>query len=524
MNFELIGILVRLRYKLLWAKTRTRNGKIALFFAGYLLLVMVLALFGAGGLGAGMTAIRSGKGTLLAGVLLGGIYAQAMLASVILGFGMNTVFSEAELRRYPLRETERRLTRHFIGVVDPFWILFLVLDLGIALGLYLFGVGSFWLGLIAVLLLFVSNYAAARVLGGLVDRLMAKKGGSIILLVSVMAVGMLPSVLQPVIHKNAAAVTLLGQLWRSLPPAGAAMAMTRTDLSAFSGMGMIVLWTGALLAALAALERRPAKAQVAQSAKVSWESRIDRIGALFGPTYGPLVAHWMRFYFRNNRFRTIYPLTLPLGAFIVFFWGRRPGMVGGMFPAAVAGFSIIGAVGTFQFAVNQFGYVGGGFRRFLLLPRDPAAAFRAGSFAFVSLSAALIPVAGLLWALFSPKPFDARALAMLVSASVTSLFGFHGVALWTSLLGPRRGNFNMSLGNDLSFAGNVAVIGGMMSMLFLPALLHQFWPAALAPEHWWATPPLAVVAAAFYFTSLKSTTALFRRKREALMAMMEGRG
>ena len=38
MNFQLIGVLIRLRYKLLWAKTRTRNGKIALFFAGYLLL------------------------------------------------------------------------------------------------------------------------------------------------------------------------------------------------------------------------------------------------------------------------------------------------------------------------------------------------------------------------------------------------------------------------------------------------------------------------------------------------------
>ena len=35
MNFELIGNLVRLRYKLLWAKTRSRNGRIALFMAGH---------------------------------------------------------------------------------------------------------------------------------------------------------------------------------------------------------------------------------------------------------------------------------------------------------------------------------------------------------------------------------------------------------------------------------------------------------------------------------------------------------
>src|ERR1039457_2150640 len=150
MNFELIGVLIRLRYKLLWAKTRTRNGKIALFFAGYLLLAMVAMLLSLGGVGAGMTAIRSGRAMLVAGALLGGIYAQAIVASVVLGFGMTAIFSETELRRYPVRALERRFTRHFIGIVDPYWLLFLTLDLGIALGLYLFGAGFFWFGLIAI--------------------------------------------------------------------------------------------------------------------------------------------------------------------------------------------------------------------------------------------------------------------------------------------------------------------------------------------------------------------------------------
>ena len=202
MNFELIGVLIRLRYKLLWAKTRTRNGKIALFFASYLLLVMVIALLAAGGIGVGMTAIRSGKATFIAGVLLGGIYGQAIVASVVLGFGMTAIFSETELRRYPVRALERRLTRHFIGIVDPYWLLFLTLDLGLALGLYLVGAGSFWLGLIAALLLFCSNYVAARVLGMLVDRLMMKKGGSAIMLVCIMMLGLLPATLGPVIRKN----------------------------------------------------------------------------------------------------------------------------------------------------------------------------------------------------------------------------------------------------------------------------------------------------------------------------------
>jgi hypothetical protein len=522
MNLELIGILIRLRYRLLWAKTRTRNGKIALFFAGYFLLVMVGALFAAGGVGAGMTAIKSGKGSLLAGVLLTGVFAQAMLASVVLGFGMTTVFSETELRRYPLREWERRLTRHLIGIVDPFWLLFLLLDLGIALGLYLFGAGSFWLGLIAVLLLFVCNYAAARLLGALVERLMAKKGGSAILLVIVISLGVLPSLLQPLVHKNSPLLETIAQLWRATPAAAAGVAMTHMDMSGLSSLGVIFLWIGGFLAVLVFLERHPLKIAVVQATKITWGNPFDGIASLYGPKTGPLVAHWMRFYFRNNRFRTIYPLTIPLAAFLLYFFGRQK-MGGSPFASALSAFLILGCIGTYQFAVNQFGYVGGGFRRFLLLPTEPAAAFRAGSLAFLTLSGALIPVGVVLWTIFSPTAFDVRALAMLTGASVTTLFFCHGVALWTSLLGPRRANFNMSLGNDLSFAGNIAVIGGMMTMLFLPRGLQAAFPGTITPQYWWIMVASAFAAAVFYFASLKSASTMFRGRREAMMVLLEGK-
>jgi hypothetical protein len=523
MNFQLIGVLIRLRYRLLWAKTRTRNGKIALFFAGYVLLIMVISLLAAGGVGAGMTAIRSGKGLIIAGVLLGGIYGQAIVASVVLGFGMTAIFSETELRRYPVRALERRLTRHFIGIVDPYWLLFLALDLGLALGLYLFGAGSFWLGLIAALLLFCSNYVAARVLGILVDRLMMKKGGSAIMLVSMMLLGLLPAMLTPVIHRNPAIQDAVTRMWQSTPPAGAAVAMTQPNLAALSGLGMILLWTGALAAALVVLERRPPKIRVAQASKVVWESPLDRIGAIFGSETGPLVAFWLRFYSRHNRFRTIYPLALPLAAFLQFFYSRQSHDAGGTFHISLSVFLILGFIGTAQFAVNQFGYTAGGFRRFLLLPTVGSTAFRAGSYMFIMLSAALILPAALLWSLFVPAHFDPRAIIMLVAASVSSLFLFHGIALWTSLLGPRRGNYNQSFGNDLSFAGNLVVIGGMLCLLFGPQLAAKQWPGVLTPDYWYVTPVTAVLAVVFYFTSLHFATALFRVKRESLMVLLEGK-
>jgi hypothetical protein len=528
MNFELIGTMIRLRYKLLWANTRTRNGKIALFFAGYLLLVMVIALLGAGGTGAGMVAIKSGKGAVLAGAILTGIFAQGLLASVILGFGMANIFSEFELRRYPLRAAERRVTRHFIGIADPFWILFLVLDLGIAFGLYLFGAGSFWFALAAVLLLFVCNYIAARVLGMLVQRLTSQKFGAMMMLALIICVGMLPALLQPVFKKNPAILAGVKRVWQTTPPAAAGVAMTHLDVSGVQALGVIALWLAVLAALLALLERRPPKAAVVHDTKVVWEGRIDRLGAIFGPTVGPLVANWLRYYWRNNRFRTIYPLALPLAAFLLFFFSRQDAAghsaMGGPLPMALAVFGLIGFIGTGQFAVNQFGYVGGGFRRFLLLPTDPAAAFRAGSYLFVSLSAALILPAAVLWTIFGTIPPAAPLLAMLVGCSVMSLFLFHGVALWTSILGARRGNYKQALGNDLSLAGNVVVLGGTLGWLFLPQLVVRGDSPALVRNFWWVTPLLALAALIFYMVSLRLTTSLFRARREELMTLMEGKG
>jgi hypothetical protein len=198
--------------------------------------------------------------------------------------------------------------------------------------------------------------------------------------------------------------------------------------------------------------------------------------------------------------------------------------MGGPVTAALAVFGIIGFIGTGQFAVNQFGYVGGGFRRFLLLPTDSAAAFRAGSYMFVSLSAVLILPAVVLWILFSPIPSSPQMLVMLVGCSVLNLFLIHGVALWTSILGPRRGNYKQSFGNDLSFAGNLVIIGGMMGWLFLPQILFRDSAATLVRDYWWTTPLFAVAALLFYAVSLRFTTVLFRARREQLMALLEGKG
>src|SRR5690242_19994354 len=101
MNTKAIADLIGLRYKLLWAKTRTRNGKIAIFMTGYLFLVLVIALLAAGGFGAAAIAVRSGRAQTVTRIVLTSLFAQALLATVMMGFGMNAIFSDTELRRFP---------------------------------------------------------------------------------------------------------------------------------------------------------------------------------------------------------------------------------------------------------------------------------------------------------------------------------------------------------------------------------------------------------------------------------------
>ena len=134
--------------------------------------------------------MRAGKALTVTRVVLTSLFAQALLATVMLGFGMSAIFSDLELRRFPVGASDRRLVaapdRHHRPLLDPD----LALDLGLVVGLYVLGAGSFWLGLIAVLLLFVANYLLARIIEMVIDRLMQRQSGSTVLMVGVICLSL----------------------------------------------------------------------------------------------------------------------------------------------------------------------------------------------------------------------------------------------------------------------------------------------------------------------------------------------
>jgi hypothetical protein len=514
--------LVRLRYKLLWAKTRSRNGRIALFLAGYLVLVGALALLLTGGFGAALLAVRSGKAEMVSRAVLGGIFLEAALASNILGFGLNAIFSDLELRRYPLSASDRRIARHLIGIADPFWLLFLALDLGMAVGMYVAGGGNFWSGAIAVLALFVCNYIFARVIALGIDRMMQRRAGSALLLVLVLVLALAPSLLVEAFktHPEWGAESLRWLSWT--PPFGAAAAMVHSGMQAVNGILLIVMWTLGLLVLLVRLENLAPVSKGGENVKVEWESRYERAASIFGPDVAPLVAHWLRFYLRNNRTRAMSVLALPLIAFLTYQNGRQLGP-NGFFIAALGTFPAATFLGVARITVNQFGYAGGGFRRYFLLPTDPGATLRAGSYASLLIGSGCIPVLLAAWLVFAPKPIHPMTLVMLACSMIAGLFLFHAAALWVSLINPRKGNYNSSLGNDLSLGGNILVIGGMLAAIFGPMSLRRAWPAPFQPENWWMALLPAALGIALYVVSLNAASAALGPRRERLLAVVEGR-
>jgi len=86
-------------------------------------------------------------------------------------------------------------------------------------------------------------------------------------------------------HPHAVHPYLVWGKWT--PPYGAALAMTRADLSAVWGLGLIVLWTALLGAAMVALERRPARARVATSGKLQWAAVTNASAPSLAPKRHP---------------------------------------------------------------------------------------------------------------------------------------------------------------------------------------------------------------------------------------------
>jgi hypothetical protein len=523
MDAQLVFRLVGLRYKLLWAQTRTRNGRIALFLTGYASALLLLIAFTAGGYGAAMLAVRSGRAEVLAQAVLGALFLNAIIASVVMGFGVNAAFSDAALRRFPLNALERLAARHLTGVLEPMWIIILGLDLGLSTGMYVFGAGGFWLGVVAMLLLVTANYLVARVLASLIEWLSRVRGGTAILGLMLFSICILPGMLAPRMAKAQGFIQRSMLALRFSPPfAAAALLVHPNKASLIFNLGLMAEWIVFLLGALAAIEQAAARPRSVAAAAIVWNNGYDRVASIFGPAMAPLVARSLRYYLRSNKVRLNFILALPALA-IVTFSRPMPGDPRHRFIVSLGVFAVAGFLATATMCTNQFGFDTSGFRRYFLLPISPRAILRASSYTSLFVGGLLLPVVCVLWLLFGPFPFDWRMAPMLAGCAAGGLLFFNALAIWTSLLAPRRTAFETTFGNQLSLSANVLLIGGLLLMLGGATVLDQMAGPATVLQYWWLSIPAALLAAGLYFFSLGRGADVFIARREKLLNALEGR-
>src|SRR5687767_2623379 len=132
--FKHLWTLTRLRYRLIWARMRTSNGRIILFFALYLLGASVALLMAFGGLGAAIMASKFDDGGSLTQWTLTMLFINGIGLSLMFGLGTQEAFSEEWLRRYPLKAKERFIIRQVIGLLDPIWAFVAAGAFGLAAG------------------------------------------------------------------------------------------------------------------------------------------------------------------------------------------------------------------------------------------------------------------------------------------------------------------------------------------------------------------------------------------------------
>jgi hypothetical protein len=518
--------IVALRYRLLWARVRSKQGKIILFFCGYFLVFPIAIVLLAGGIGSGLAAIRTGRAELVAEMVLGSVYLEAILIAALLGIGSTPAFSDSALRRYPLSPLERLGARQVTAFFEPIWLFVLALDLGVAAGFHMFvGASSLWLAIPAAILLVITNFLLARALSVLGEWITTRRGGALALMLAfVLAVSLVP--FAPALFGSApwwqhGFMPALLSILRLTPPfAAAGVIVGSSVLASLYGLLLLLVWFFLFAALLVLLEGLPPAARAVAGAEAVWNGPFDRIAGAFGPTLAPLVGKILRYHVRSPQLWLSYPVAPIFSVFWALFLARREHDPLAGFLTMLAIISIVGYMSMGAMTMNAFGFDGPGFRRYFLFPVSPSVVFRAVALVPLLLGAVLIPITMGLWSAVWRGHVDARMVVMLLSSGFAGTFLFQALGLWTSLLTPRAMDFKIKLGNKLSLAQNALMFAEILVFIWLPTgLLYLGSNTVLL--YWWVLSLMMAAAACFYFWTLLAGARAFRTGRERVLSIIE---
>ncbi len=523
-NLETLRTLVGLRYRLLWAQARTGRGRVTLFLTLYLIGGCIIAFFVLGGFGAAAVAVQTGRAEMIARAVLSGIFINGIIGSLALGVGPRAAFADRVLRRFPLTAAQRFTARHIIGILDPIWLFLAAITLGLATGLAALGACSILIALPAAVLFVAVAYLIAALLLTIVERLLQHRGGELLLTVIMLAFFAGLGFAVPLLAQaKARAWWPLADRLLQLTPAGTAgtlLSSPNTPLRVLSTF-VLIAWGVALWFALRFAETWVVRRPNRDTAPVSWDSAYDALARVLHPAQAPLFARALRYNLRCNRVRYQLAISVPLVLFLEVLY-RLQHVGGTQRGVATLGFVfMLGIFSTLAMAVNQFGYDAAGVRRYPMLPLPMSAVLRAQARVTLFLASCAIVPGVAIWCFMRGSALAWRGVVFVLADAFAGLLLFGAAGLWTSVLTPKRAEFDRVMGNDMSIGGNIILFVCVFVMSAVGPLAHHYRVDDLA-AHWPLMLLGTVVAALLYVASLLFAGRLLDQRRERVLVTIAG--
>ena len=104
--------------------------------------------------------------------------------------------------------------------------------------------------------------------------------------------------------------------------------------------------------------------------------------------------------------------------------------------------------------------------------------------------------------------------------ALAGLFFFHAIALWITVLAPRRADFNTMMGNVVSLPAKLVLIFGMVPVMVVNSGLGI--SLARFTENWGWMAFGAFVSVALYVLSLALVGPVLNRRSERLIQLVAG--
>lgn len=526
MTEEFLGklwTLVKLRYLLIWAQARTRNGKIALLFLIYLLGASAAFVFAISGFGTAIAEEEYAQDGFLIRWALTALFTNGLGLPLLFGGSARAAFTEESLRRYPLDEQQRFLVRQIIGALDPIWLILSVGVFGMVVGLSWIGKGYLLTGALGALFFIITNYLGAAIVLSIVGLMVRTRRGSAILGILVLgSISFGPLALSVITALKGRMIwERFDQLLMFTPPGAAAtMMLGRSAAAVLISLLILTVWCVGLMAVLKRLENAPPVSESAWDGSVNWDDFYERATSLFGAGYAPLVAKALRYNLRCNLIRfslLTSPLLVVLGKYMIPGRSRDGELI-----ITLALFFMTSSATGAAMMLNLFGFDDAGIRRYAIMPSTFATALRAANLASLFVRAVTMLLAFGLWAVVSRAQLTIEIIVVVLIVVVSSLFLFNALGLWTSVFSSKRANFDSMWNNRLSIGANIVMVGGVVVPYIFAIILSERVSPETIFQFWWVLALLGLLSITFYIFSFVAIEPALNSRRERLINIIAG--